>query len=144
MQTKCSLFRILQLFMVTGVTWSLLFAANVAQSVAFWYIAVLINALQGALIGLMFLLKGRVRALWQRKLQNYRSKYSCCRAQANDVRATADNTVSLRTSGDQPAQQSSSRLDRSNIIAPLNSVDSKDSNGDLCTPHTPSMTLSHS
>ncbi|XP_038048661.1 uncharacterized protein LOC119722545 [Patiria miniata] len=121
-----------KLVMVTGATWSLLFAANVAKSAEFWYVAVLVNSLQGALIGLMFLLKGSVRRLWQEKLQNYWSKHCvCCRSR----KPGESSRPTSATSRDQPATSSGRRL-RSNIVVPLNVHDQVNGNVDLLASST--------
>ncbi|XP_038054822.1 uncharacterized protein LOC119727011 [Patiria miniata] len=54
----------IKLIVVTGATWSLFLAANLIDVVIVWYLAVFVNSLQGALVGLTFLLKDNVRVLW--------------------------------------------------------------------------------
>ncbi|XP_038076839.1 uncharacterized protein LOC119744780 [Patiria miniata] len=56
-----------KLVVVTGATWSLFLAANLIDVAIVWYLSVVVNSLQGALIGLTFLLKDNVRALWRQQ-----------------------------------------------------------------------------
>ncbi|XP_022087755.1 uncharacterized protein LOC110977716 [Acanthaster planci] len=65
---KTDIMLCLKIIVLTGVTWSLFYAASVVDSVPFWYITVWINSLQGAFVSLMFILRDNVRALWLKKL----------------------------------------------------------------------------
>ncbi|XP_038071176.1 uncharacterized protein LOC119740047 [Patiria miniata] len=64
---KTDILLCIKLMVVTGATWTLFLVANVMDVVIVWYLAVFVNSLQGALIGLMFLLKENTRALWYRQ-----------------------------------------------------------------------------
>ncbi|XP_033636197.1 G-protein coupled receptor Mth2-like [Asterias rubens] len=66
--SKTELLLCFKLIVITGVTWSLFFAANLVNSPILWYIVVVVNSLQGALIGMLFLLKKRMMTLWRNKL----------------------------------------------------------------------------
>ena len=63
--------------MITGVSWTLFIAANMFHEPALWYISVVVNSLQGALIGLIFLLRSTVRNLWREKLDRVRMRCRC-------------------------------------------------------------------
>ncbi|XP_038076084.1 uncharacterized protein LOC119744286 [Patiria miniata] len=56
-----------KLVVLTGATWSLFLTANLIDVAIVWYLAVVVNSLHGALIGLTFLLKDNVRALWRQQ-----------------------------------------------------------------------------
>ncbi|XP_071791405.1 G-protein coupled receptor Mth2-like [Asterias amurensis] len=57
-----------KIIVLTGMTWTLFLAANLLDIVAIWYISVVANSLQGALIGMIFLWNEHVRSLWRQKL----------------------------------------------------------------------------
>ncbi|XP_038062914.1 uncharacterized protein LOC119733403 isoform X2 [Patiria miniata] len=72
-KTKTTILLCFKLAIVTGVTWIFFFVANLVREPAVWYISVLFNSLQGALIALTFLLKASVRKLWREKLKRVRT-----------------------------------------------------------------------
>ncbi|XP_038062924.1 uncharacterized protein LOC119733420 [Patiria miniata] len=88
-QTKTTVLMCFKIGMVTGVTWTFFIVANVVREPALWFISVLANSLQGALIAAIFLLRASVRKLWREKLARAYARAracrrSCCRRGAGD------------------------------------------------------------